>query len=148
MWVCSCDMEEPSPRPMTLLSHTIPIVPRYAETDRGGVVHHSVFPVWFEMGRTELLRANGIVYRDLEEAGIFFVVAELHLKYRRPAFYDEALLLETTCSNVTAAKVEHTYRLLRRDTGLLLTEGSSILACLGADRKVRRIPEFMYPEKP
>lgn len=130
---------------MHLSSHTIPIVPRYAETDKGGVIHHSVFPVWFEMGRTELLRANGIVYKDLENAGVFFVVAELRIKYRRPVFYDEALLLETTCSHVTAAKVEHTYRLLRRETGLLLTEGSSTLACISAERKVCRIPEFMYP---
>ena len=87
-------MEKEMPRHMALSSHTIPIVPRYAETDRGGVVHHSVFPVWFEMGRTELLRANGVAYRDLEEAGIFFVVAELRIKSRRPAFYDAALLLQ------------------------------------------------------
>ena len=129
-------------------SHTITIVPRYAETDRAGMIHHSVFPVWFEMGRTELLRANGVVYNDLEAAGVFFVVAELRLKYRKPVFYDETLDLETTCSKVTAAKVEHTYRLLRRENGLLLTEGSSVLACVGADKKIRRVPEFMYPEEP
>ncbi len=133
---------------MTLSRHTIPIVPRYAETDMGGVVHHSVFPVWFEMGRTELLRANGMAYRNLEETGVFFVVADLHIKYRRPVLYDEPLQLETTCSNVTVAKVEHSYRLLRARDGLLLAEGSSVLACIGADRKVRRIPEFMYPEQP
>lgn len=134
-------------RHITLASHTISIVPRYAETDRGGVVHHSVFPVWFEMGRTELLRANGIVYKDLEAEGVFFVVAELCIKYRRPVFYDESLQLETTCTRVTAAKVEHAYRLLRRENGLLLTEGSSVLACVGADGKVRRIPDFMHPEQ-
>lgn len=133
------------PRHTTLQSHTITVVPRYAETDKGGVVHHSVFPVWFEMGRTELLRANGIVYKDLEAAGVFFVVAELRIKYRRPVFYDEPLRLETTCSKVTAAKVEHAYRLLRERDGLLLTEGWSVLACIGADRSIRRIPEFMYP---
>jgi len=138
---------EPSKR-MSISSHTIPIVPRYAETDRGGVIHHSVFPVWFEMGRTELLRANGIVYKDLEAEGVFFVVAQLHIKYRRPVFYDEPLKLETTCSNVTAAKVEHTYRLLRGENGLLLAEGSSVLACVGPDGKVRRIPEFMHPQEP
>ena len=131
---------------VTVSTHTIPIVPRYAETDRGGVVHHSVFPVWFEMGRTELLRANGIVYKDLEAEGIFFVVVELQIKYRRPVFYDEALRLETTCAKVAAAKVEHTYRLLRGENGLLLTEGRSVLACVGADGKVRRVPEFMYPQ--
>jgi acyl-CoA thioester hydrolase len=145
MWYPGRSMKMELPRHTTVQSHTITIVPRYAETDRGGVVHHSVFPVWFEMGRTELLRANGLAYKDLEAAGVFFVVAELRIKYRRPVFYDEELRLETTCSNVTAAKVEHTYRLFRGDNGLLLTEGSSVLACIGTDRTVRRIPEFMYP---
>ncbi len=138
-------MEIELPKHTTVQSHAITIVPRYAETDKGGVVHHSVFPVWFEMGRTELLRANGIVYKDLEAAGIFFVVAELRIKYRRPVFYDEELRLETSCSNVTAAKVEHTYRLFRGRDRLLLAEGSSVLACISADRAIRRIPEFMYP---
>lgn len=133
------------PERATVRSHTIVVVPRYAETDKGGVIHHSVYPVWFEMGRTELLRANGVAYRDLEAQGVFFVVAELRIKYRRPAFYDEELLLKTTCANVTPGKVEHTYTLTRRGTGLLLAEGSSVLACVNAEGKVRRVPEFLYP---
>jgi len=132
------------PERMTIQSHTITIVPRYAETDKGGVVHHSVYPVWFEMGRTELLRANGLAYKDLEEAGVFFVVAELHIKYRRPAKYDDKLLLETTCSAVTAGKVEHTYKLTRCCDGIILAEGSSVLTCVNAEGKIRRIPEFLY----
>jgi len=135
------------PEAITVSGHTITIVPRYAETDKGGVVHHSVYPVWFEMGRTELLRANGIAYKDLEETGIFFVVAELHIKYRRPAEYDEELRLETTCTAVSASKVEHTYKLMRCSDGVLLAEGSSILACVDGAGKVRRIPEFMYPQQ-
>ncbi len=83
------------PQQITIQTHKITIVPRYAETDKAGVVHHSVYPIWFEMGRTELLRANGVAYRDLEAAGIFFVVVELRIKYRRPAFYDQPLTLET-----------------------------------------------------
>jgi len=134
------------PKRATIQSHAITIVPRYAETDKGGVVHHSVYPVWFEMGRTELLRANGLAYKDLEKAGIFFVVVELHIKYRRPAQYDEKLQLETRCSVVTASKVEHTYMLTRCCDGAVLAEGSSILACVNADGKTRRIPEFLYPE--
>ena len=133
------------PEHMTIQSHTITVIPRYAETDKGGVIHHSVHPVWFEMGRTELLRANGIAYKDLEAQGIFFVVAELRVKYRRPAFYDEQLLLETTTSNVTPGKVEHTYRLTRAGTGVVLAEGSSVLACVTSEGKIRRVPEFMYP---
>jgi len=122
------------------------IVPRYAETDKGGVIHHSVYPVWFEMGRTELLRANGVAYKDLEAAGVFFVVAQLNIKFRRPVQYDEQLLLETTCSAVSAAKVEHIYKLTRRSDCVILAEGGSVLACVNEKGKVRRVPEFMYPE--
>jgi len=131
------------PKRLTKSSHTIAILPRYAETDQGKVVHHSVYPVWFEMGRTELLRANNVAYKDLEAAGIFFVITELHINYRRPARYDEELQLLTRCCGVTAAKIEHTYKLTRLSDGQVLAEGSSILACIDADRKVRRIPKFM-----
>jgi len=138
-------------------SCTITIQPRYCETDQGGVVHHSVYPVYFEMGRTELLRANGLAYKDLEAAGVFFVIAELRIKYRRPAFYDEKLNLETTCTNVTASKVEHSYKLIRPpkgeispkadpSTGELLAEAESVLACVDNQGKIRRMPEFMYPD--
>ena len=135
------------PKRTSIQSHTITIVPRYAETDQAGVVHHGVYPVWFEMGRTELLRVNGLAYKDLEKAGVFFVVAELHIKYRQPARYDEKLQLETSCSNVTASKVEHTYKLARCSDNAILAEGSSVLACVDEKGKVRRIPEFMYPEQ-
>lgn len=134
------------PERTTIESHTITIVPRYAETDKGGVIHHSVYPVWLEMGRTELLRVNGMAYKDMEQAGVFFVVARLSVKYRRPALYDEELKLETTCSRVTASRVEHTYRLIRRD-GVILAEAATTLACVSTEGKVRRIPEFMYPKR-
>jgi len=131
------------PERLTIQSHAITVVPRYAETDKGGIIHHSVYPVWFEMGRTELLRANGVAYRDLEAQGIFFVMVELRIKYRRPAFYDEPLQLETTCSNVTAGKVEHMYKLTRPGTSITLAEGYSTLACVDGEGKIRRIPKFM-----
>ena len=133
------------PQHLTVHSHTITIVPRYAETDKGGVVHHSVHSVWFEMGRTELLRANGVAYKDLEKAGVFFVVARLQIKYRQPAEYDEKLELETTCSLVTAAKVEHTYTLRRCRDGVVLAEGASTLACVNSEGKIRRVPAFFRP---
>lgn len=134
------------PRRITIQSHTITIVPRYAETDQGGVVHHSIYPVWFEMGRTELLRVNGLAYKDLEQAGVFFVVAELHIKYRQPARYDEKLQLQTRCSNVSVSRIEHTYKLTRCSNNAILVEGSSILACVNEKGKIRRMPKFMYPE--
>ncbi|MCK5563789.1 MAG: acyl-CoA thioesterase [Planctomycetes bacterium] len=126
-------------------SHTISIVPRYAETDQAGVVHHTVFPVWLEMGRTELLRVNGMAYSNLEKQGTLFVVAEMKLKYRKPALYDETLALTTTCSKVTAAKVVHKYKLIRTETNELLVEGSTVLACVDKTGKIRRMPNFMFP---
>jgi acyl-CoA thioester hydrolase len=128
-----------------IAEHTITIIPRYSETDQAGVVHHTVYPVWFEMGRTELLRVNGLAYSELEKAGVFFVVAELTAKYRRPCFYDEQLELTTICSRITSARVEHSYQLKRAETGVLLAEGSSVLACVDKSGKPRRMPEFMYP---
>ena len=133
------------PARTTVQESTIQIVPRYVETDQAGVVHHTVYPVWFEMGRTELLRANGLAYSNLEKAGIFFVVAELTAKYRRPALYDETLDLTTVCTRITTARVEHTYTLRRPSSGLILCEGTSILACVDAQGKPRRMPEFMSP---
>ena len=135
------------PQRQKISTHTITISPRYCETDQGGVVHHSVYPVWFEMGRTELLRANRIAYKDLEEAGIYFVVAELRIKYRKAASYDEKLDLTTSCFNVTASKIEHSYELKRAEDGEILAEGSSVLACVGKDGKIRRMPEFIYPDQ-
>jgi acyl-CoA thioester hydrolase len=135
------------PECLTVETHRIEIVPRYVETDQAGVVHHSVYPIWFEMGRTELLRVNGLAYSALEAAGFFFVIAEMQVKYRRPALYDDRLELETVCSNVTAGKVEHTYRLTRPADSTLLAEGRTILACVGSEGKIRRVPKFMYPKQ-
>ena len=134
------------PEKTTINEHTIQIIPRYCETDQAGVVHHTVYPIWFEMGRTELLRANGLAYKNLEQAGIFFVVSDLSAKYRRPALYDETLDLITLCSRVTNARVEHTYTLKHAKTGIILAEGTSTLACVDKSGKVRRVPEFMFSE--
>lgn len=135
------------PERTTIDSHTIRIVPRYCETDQAGVIHHTVYPVWFEMGRTELLRVNGLAYKNLEASGIFFVVAHLDVQYKKPTFYDENLELTTTCTRITPARVEHKYQLIRPETSELLATGSSILACVDSEGKVRRVPEFMYPEE-
>jgi acyl-CoA thioester hydrolase len=135
------------PEKTTIQSHTIEIRGRYCETDQGAVIHHSVYPVWFEMGRTELLRVNGIAYKDLEQAGVYFVIAELNIKYRRPALYDEQLKLQTTCTKVSSCKIEHAYKLTRPADRQLLAEGKSVLACVDKRGKVRRIPDFMYPDE-
>lgn len=109
-----------------------------------GVVHHANYFTYFEMGRTELLRANGLTYRDAEEAGVLLVVIEAHCKYRRPARYDDLLRLRTTLVLANAVKIVHTYRLLRGEE--LLAEGSTTLACVDRHGNVQRIPEWLREE--
>ena len=115
---------------------------RYAECDPMGVAHHTAYPVWFEMGRTELLRDGpGARYRDLEEQGVFFAVAKLAIQYKRPTRYDDELMLETKITSVGRAKIEHAYELYR--DGELVTTATTTLVCLDADGRPRAIPESL-----
>ncbi len=119
--------------------HSIQIRVRYSETDAMGFLHHSNYLSYFEIGRTELFRAQGGNYRRMEELGLYFVVARIEVRYRRPARYDDLLTLETAISRVTPAKLQHHYRLLRDDE--LLTEADSVLACVNGKGEVQRIPD-------
>ena len=78
------------------MQHEIEIRVRYQETDGQGRVHHANYLTWFELGRVELLRAMGHSYRELEQVGIYIVVAEAALRYHLPAFFDDVLQLRTT----------------------------------------------------
>ncbi len=119
--------------------HAIQIRVRYNETDAMGFLHHSNYLCYFEVGRTELFRAQGGSYRRMEELGLYFVVAKLEVRYRRPARYDDLLTLETSIARVTPAKLEHSYRLLRGDE--VLAEANSVIACVNGKGEVQRIPE-------
>lgn len=124
--------------------HDITIRVRYQETDAQGVLHHANYFTYFEMGRTELLRAGGRDYRDIEAGGVFMVVVRIGCRYRRPARYDDLLTLRTTTTRVTSAKIEHEYELYRGTE--LLAEGHSTLACVDRDGKLQRVPTWLHPE--
>jgi acyl-CoA thioester hydrolase len=123
-------------------SHTIEIRVRYAETDAMGYLHHARYFVYFEMGRTELLRANGVRYRDMEAEGVFYVVARLECRFKAPAHYDDLLHLTTTTVRLTPVRVEHEYHLRRDDT--LLAEARSTLVAVGRDGRPRGLPEPLF----
>jgi acyl-CoA thioester hydrolase len=116
---------------------------RYAECDPMGVVHHATFPIYFEMGRTELYRSGGMTYRELEAQGLRLVVVALEVRYRSPARYDDVLTLETTLASVTRAKLLHEYR-LHRD-GVLIATGRTTLGCVDEHGRVRPLPDTMSP---
>ncbi len=113
---------------------------RYHECDPMNVAHHAVYPVWLEMARTELLRQRGMAYRDCEAAGIYFVVARMSLKYRRPARYDDLLRVTVMARPSAGVKVEHDYEIRRADDDELLTTASTTLVCVDRDGKARSIP--------
>ena len=122
-------------------SDEIPVRVRYAETDRMGLLHHANYFVYFEMGRTELLRKRGMTYRDMEDAGHLLVIVDLGCKYKRPAHYDDVLTLRTTVERVTHVKIIHKYELLR--DGKLLAEGHSTLACVDREGRPQALPESL-----
>lgn len=122
-------------------SHEMKIRVRYSETDRMGLLHHANFFVYFEMGRTELLRDRGFSYRELEDSGHLLVIVDLNCKYKRPAYYDDELNLKTSVERVTHVKIVHRYE-LRRD-GVLLAEGHSTLACVDREGKPQALPAII-----
>ena len=114
---------------------------RYAETDRMGLLHHANYAVYFEIGRTELLRARGETYRDVEDAGFFLVIVGLECKFRKPARYDDLLTLRTSVARVTHVKIVHEYKLLR--DGELLAEGRTTLACVDREGRPQALPGML-----
>lgn len=126
-------------------SGEIQIRVRYAETDRMGLLHHANYLVYFEQGRTELLRSQGLAYKDLEDRGYLLVLTKIEVRYRKPIVYDDVITLRTMVVRTTAARIDHRYEILR--DGVLLAEGTSTLACVDRDGRVQALPEFLSDAK-
>src|SRR6202171_6918 len=124
-----------------MVSGEVQIRVRYAETDRMGLLHHANYLVYFEQGRTELLRSQGLSYRDMEDQGFLLVLTKVQVRYRTPPRYDDVLTLRTTVLRTTLVKIEHRYELAR--DGLLLAEGETTLGCVDREGKVQQLPSIL-----
>ncbi|MBN1441627.1 MAG: acyl-CoA thioesterase [Planctomycetes bacterium] len=113
---------------------------RYADTDAMGVVHHANYLVYFEIGRTELIRREGLPYADLERDGLRLAVVEAALRYRHPARYDDALLIATAVTEVTGVRIRFEYVISLQASGRPLVEGHTVLASLDERGRPRRLP--------
>jgi acyl-CoA thioester hydrolase len=113
----------------------------YADTDQGGVVHHSVYLRYLEAARVEWLRARGVIYRDFELDDEFALpVVEATLRYRRPARFDDDLNIETWVGSMTRATLRYDYAVRRGDE--LLCDAKILLACVKLPTGTpRSIPE-------
>ena len=108
-----------------------------------GVAHHATYPVWLEIARTELLRDQGEAYAALEAAGVYFVVAKLNVRYRRPARYDDELQIEVSLARSAGVKLEHAYTVRRG--GEVLATAETTLACVDGEGRLRPVPEALLP---
>jgi acyl-CoA thioester hydrolase len=124
-----------------LTQHEIEIRVRYEESDPMGYLHHAHYFTYFEMGRTELLRASGGNYRKMEEDGLLVVVVKAECRFHRPARYDDLLRLRTTISRVSRAKIEHQYELFRGFERL--ATGHVTLGVVDRQGRIQAVPDWL-----
>jgi acyl-CoA thioester hydrolase len=113
---------------------------RYAETDKMGVVYYANYFVWFEVGRTDLLRGEGWSYREMERDGIALPVIEAHCEYRQSARYDDELDIQTTGTLLSPIRVEFAYEVTRPADGATIAIGRTMHAALDHEGRPCRLP--------
>jgi acyl-CoA thioester hydrolase len=114
---------------------------RYAETDQMGVVYYANYLVWFEVGRTDLLRRSGWSYREMESEGFSLPVIEAQCTYRQSARYDDELDIRTTGVMLSPVRVRFNYEVVRVADEVLLAEGYTVHASLDPEGRPRRLPD-------
>jgi acyl-CoA thioester hydrolase len=115
---------------------------RYAETDQMGVVYHSNYVIWFEVGRVEALRQLGLTYKEMEQDGCHLPVVEVRCRYKAPARYDDLITVRTRLKKIRSNLIRFGYEIVRAADGTLLAEGETVHLTLD-DRGERRT----FPEK-
>jgi acyl-CoA thioester hydrolase len=114
---------------------------RYAETDKMGVVYYAHYFVWFEVGRTDWLRALGSTYRELEHEGIILPVIEAHCEYHRPSRYDDELEVRTEGRMLSPVRLEFSYTVVRREDEEVSASGRTVHAALDPSGRPCRLPD-------
>ena len=114
---------------------------RYSDTDHFGVVYYARYLDWFEAGRTEILRDHGITYADLEKQGFFAPVVEIKVNYKKPARYDDIVVLETTVESIGNSSIKFLYKVLDKKTNELLAEAYTVNVFITKEMKSVRVPD-------
>jgi acyl-CoA thioester hydrolase len=113
---------------------------RYAETDQMGVVYHTNYLIWFEVGRADYIRSLGLTYRELESMGYHLPVVEANCRYLRPARYDDTVRIETTLVEASRVRLRFHYRARLNDENVLLAEGMTHHVFVDTSGQPRRLP--------
>lgn len=114
---------------------------RFAETDQMGVVHHSVYPVWFEAGRVEWMRERGLSYREMEDSGLSLAVSRLEVVYRSAAYFDDEVAVVSTLTEARSRLVAFAYRLQRGRDGELIATGRTVHVPTDRSGRAVRMPD-------
>lgn len=109
---------------------------RYVETDKMGIVHHSNYYAYFEVGRGEFIKECGISYSDMESEGIMLPLVESQCKYLTAAKYEDKLIIETYLGELTAAKVVFNYNIIRESDNKLIAKGKTVHPFVNNDFKI------------
>lgn len=122
--------------------HETEVRVRYAETDQMGIVHHANYLIWFETGRSDLCRAKGFSYKEMEEKdNALMVVAESYCRYKSPAYYEDVLVVRTRIEEVRSRSLRFVYEIARVSDGTLIAEGETLHLVTDQDKKVITLPE-------
>ncbi|MBU2703278.1 acyl-CoA thioester hydrolase [Sporomusaceae bacterium BoRhaA] len=117
---------------------------RFVETDLMGVVHHSKYFNWFEMGRVEYLRSIGISLNELLAQNIVFPITDVSCKYRSSARFDDIVLIQTTLKEVSKVKMVFTYEVMKEADTTLLATGETQNVFTDGKGKIIRLPDCYY----
>jgi acyl-CoA thioester hydrolase len=113
---------------------------RYAETDKMGVVYYAHYLVWFEIGRTEWLRATGWTYREMESEGLGLPVIECHCQYQRGARYDDEIEIRTQARLVSSLRIAFDYQLVRVADVATIASGYTVHVTVDSAGRPTRLP--------
>lgn len=100
---------------------------RYSETDQMGYVYYGNYPAYYEVGRAEAMRELGMTYRQMEEKGVMMPIASMHLKYIRPAYYDDLLTIRTIVKDFPGSRM-HFYYEVYNEKKKMINQGETVLA--------------------
>jgi acyl-CoA thioester hydrolase len=135
------DRIEPTGQAADAVVRTARVRVRYADTDQMGVTYHANYLVWFEVGRTDWLRAAGWTYRDMERAGVSLPVIEVTCRYLQPARYDDEIDIRTRATRLTPVRIRFDYEAVRVADGVAAASGHSVHAALNSAGRPCRLPE-------
>ena len=122
--------------------HETDIRVRYAETDQMGIVHHSNYLIWFEAGRSDLCRARGFSYKEMEEVdNALLVVAETYCRYKSPAYYEDIITVRVKLGEMRSRSLRFLYQVHRRSDDTIIAEGETLHVVTDQNKRVRVLPE-------